>query len=90
MVTEVADKFHLVKNIMERAMKLVGDHYDEYRTAVRREERSNDNQQESVAAIPQQKTIKEQKIDSRLVMFSEVKDLQSKGFKPTTIAKNLV
>lgn len=89
MVTEVADKFHLVKNIMERAMKLVGDHYDEYRTAVRREERSNDNQQESVAAIPQQKTIKEQKIDSRLVMFCEVKDLQSKGFKPTTIAKKL-
>ena len=30
-VREVADKFHLVKNIMERTMKLVDEHYGENR-----------------------------------------------------------
>ena len=34
-VTEVADKFHLVKNIYDRFGKLIAEHYDDYRRAVR-------------------------------------------------------
>ena len=37
-VTEVADKFHLVKNIYDRFGKLIAEHYDDYRRAVRKNE----------------------------------------------------
>ncbi len=36
-IDEVADKFHLVKNILDRMTKLVAQKYAEYRTAVRDE-----------------------------------------------------
>ena len=34
-ITEVADKFHLVKNITDRMTKLVAENYADYRQAVR-------------------------------------------------------
>ena len=84
-VTEVADKFHLVKNIYDRFGKLIAEHYDDYRRAVRKEEEVEEVIHESTAG----KTSKPQKTDSRDIMFKEVKELQSKGFKPTTISKKL-
>lgn len=33
-VYEVADKFHLVKNIYDRFSKLISENYDDYRLAV--------------------------------------------------------
>lgn len=84
-VTEVADKFHLVKNIYDRFGKLIAEHYDDYRRAVRKDEEAEEAIQENTAI----KASKPQKLDSRNVMFKEVKELQSKGFKPTTISKKL-
>ena len=84
-VTEVADKFHLVKNIYDRFGKLIAEHYDDYRRAVRKIEEVEEAVHETAA----EKTPKPQKTDSRDIMFKEVKELQSKGFKPTTISKKL-
>ena len=84
-VTEVADKFHLVKNIYDRFGKLIAEHYDDYRRAVRK----NEEVEEPVHEDTEGKTPKPQKTDSRDIMFKEVKELQSKGFKPTTISKKL-
>ena len=84
-VTEVADKFHLVKNIYDRFGKLIAEHYDDYRRAVRKDEEVEEVVQESTDG----KTSKPQKTDSRDIMFREVKELQSKGFKPTAISKKL-
>jgi hypothetical protein len=84
-VTEVADKFHLVKNIYDRFGKLIAEHYDDYRRAVRKDEEVEEVVHESTAG----KTSKPQKTDSRDIMFREVKELQGKGFKPTTISKRL-
>lgn len=84
-VTEVADKFHLVKNIYDRFSKLIAEHYDDYRKAVRKGEDVEGVACESTATKPS----KPQKTDSRDIMFKEVKELQSKGFKPTTISKKL-
>ena len=84
-VTEVADKFHLVKNIYDRFGKLIAEHYDDYRKAVRKEEEVEEVVHESIA----EKTSKPQKTDSRDIMFKEVKELQGKGFKPTAISKKL-
>ena len=84
-VTEVADKFHLVKNIYDRFGMLIAEHYDDYRRAVRKDEEVEEVVQESTDG----KTSKPQKTDSRDIMFREVKELQSKGFKPTAISKKL-
>ena len=84
-VTEVADKFHRVKNIYDRFGKLIAEHYDDYRRAVRKDEEVEEVVQESTGG----KTSKPQKTDSRDIMFREVKELQSKGFKPTAISKKL-
>ena len=84
-VTEVADKFHLVKNIYDRFGKLIAEHYDDYRRAVRKIEEVEEAFHETAAG----KTPKPQNTDSRDIMFKEVKELQSKGFKPTTISKKL-
>ena len=84
-VTEVADKFHLVKNIYDRFSKLIAERYDDYRRAVRKNEEAEGTAHEDT----EQKTPKPQKTDSRDIMFKEVKELQSKGFRPTTISKKL-
>ena len=34
-ITEIADKFYLIKNISERFTKLIGEHYSDYRNAIR-------------------------------------------------------
>lgn len=87
-ITEVADKFHLVKNITDRMTKLVAENYAEYRQAVRGEEQEEVQPVKPVATQTGTPPTPK-KPDSRQVMFNEVKELQKKGFKPTTIAKKL-
>lgn len=87
-VTEVADKFHLVKNITDRMTKLVAENYAGYRQAVRSKEEESARTTEStnsplIIGVPSPKN------DLRDVMYKEVKELQKKGFKHTTIAKKL-
>ena len=85
-VVEVADKFHLIKHISERLMKTIDSHYDEYRMEVRKDEKEEvlDEMLPVLPALP-----KPAHEDSRMVMFREVKELQGKGFKPTTISRKL-
>ena len=86
-IDEVADKFHLVKNAYDRFSKLIAENYDDYRQAVRKEEQSEEAYEScsQKSAKPPEK----QKTDSRDIMFREVKELQAKGLKPTTISKKL-
>ena len=71
-ITEVADRFHLNMNMSECVKKVIGSHYDEYRSIVRQTE-----VQES------------SKVDSRQVMFNEVKELQAEGLNIAQISKKL-
>ena len=71
-ITEVADRFHLNMNMSDCVTKVIGSHYDKYRSAVRPEE---------VQETP--------KVDSRQVMFKEVKELQAEGFNIAQISKKL-
>lgn len=87
-ITEVADKFHLVKNIMDRMAGLVAEKYADYRQAVRNQEGTKVGVEEPVVS-PVAKECPGKKPDLREVMFREVKELQRKGFKPATIAKKL-
>lgn len=87
-ITEVADKFHLVKNITDRMTKLVAENYADYRQAMRGEDEKLAENQEPVAT-PAPAVTPSVKPDARQVMFHEVKELQQKGFKPATIAKRL-
>ena len=87
-ITEVADKFHLVKNITDRMTKLVAENYADYRQAVRNKEEESARTTESTNA-PLTIGLPDKKTDSRGVVYKEVKELQKKGFKPTPIAKKL-
>lgn len=75
-IIEVADRFHLVKNMSDCITKVISENYADYRTLVRGDE--NQSAKETPA-----------RIDSRQVMFDEVKELQNKGFKITKIANRL-
>ena len=87
-ITEVADKFHLIKNITDRMAKLIAENYSDYRRAIRDEEdRFTEEMEQSSGGYGKDPTI--ENADSRDVKFKEVKELQEKGFKPTTIAKRL-
>ena len=87
-ITEVADKFHLVKNITDRMIKLVAENYSGYRLAIRSKEDESARITESINdTLPPE--VSPSRTDSRDVMYKEVKELQRKGFKPTPIAKIL-
>ena len=87
-ITEVADKFHLVKNITDRMKKLVAENYADYRKAARCGE--NELAYTVVTAdSPSPIGHSSKKSDPRKVTFKEVKELQRKGFKPASIAKKL-
>ena len=84
-VTEVADKFHLIKNIYDRFCKLIGERYSDYRQAACEGDMGGERKNKEQS----HKARGSQKIDSRAVKFKEVKELQRIGLKPTTIAKKL-
>ena len=86
-VREVADKFHLVKNILDRFDKLVGENYNDYRQEVRL--RENARQRRDGQESMQGHAPVNQKTDTRGIKFREVKELQAKGFNPTEICKKL-
>lgn len=90
-ITEVADKFHLVKNISDRMTKLVAENYADYRQTVRDEELEvvRAVESEKPMGIVTKKLLSSNKPDTRQIMFNEVKELQQMGFKPTTIAGKL-
>ena len=90
-IIEVADRFHLIKNMSDCITKIIGEYYSDYRLSVRPEE----EEQVSLTAmeVDNQKSSENKsdviKLNSSKVKFNEVKELQAKGFKPTAIAKRL-
>lgn len=88
-IVEVADRFHLNKNMSDCITKVIGSHYEEYRRLARPDEvqimecsiEKEDSQQPD-------NPIKV-KNDSRQIMFNEVKELQKKELKINRIAKVL-
>ena len=89
----MADKFHLIKNIQDRFIKVLSDHYGDYRMMVRTEDDTSEHPPcSSVTSIKTERSsvIADEKVDSRQTIFNEVKELQMKGFMPTiTISKKL-
>ncbi len=87
-IMEIADKFHLVKNMSERFTRLIGEHYSDYRNAVREskiaQEKLRYDQLENLVSSQNSK-----RTDSRMIKFIEVKKMQLKGCKPFEIAKEL-
>ncbi|WP_455586946.1 ISL3 family transposase [Bacteroides sp.] len=88
-VVEIADKFHLIKNMQERMSKLLSEHYADYRNKIREKESMDDcllqQKQTSITNVHP----KQSKEDSRMIKFKEVKELQRKGFTPFAISKKL-
>ena len=71
--------------------KLVAENYADYRQAVRDEELNvmRAAGSEKPMAIVGKRLPSSDKLDTRQIIFNEVKELQRMGFKPTTIAKKL-
>ena len=85
-IEEVADKFHLVKNILERFDKLVAENYNDYRQTVRsREKAEGHDGQKGIKAH----SSTNQETDIRSIKFMEAKELQARGYNPTEICKKL-
>lgn len=71
-ITEVADKFHLIKNITDRMTRLVAENYADYRKAIRDEEKRCEEETEPTidcigTGLPGKAP------DSREIKFKEVK-----------------
>ena len=68
--------------------KLVAENYADYRQAVRDEELNvmRAAGSEKPMAIVGKRLPSSDKLDTRQIIFNEVKELQRMGFKPTTIA----
>ena len=88
-ITEIADKFHLIKNITDRMNKLVAENYADYREAIRTMEEAENVELEEPSCTSMIKECPKKKVDLRDTMFQEVKELQQKGFKPFRIARQL-
>lgn len=90
-IIEIADKFHLIKNLHDRIGQIIGTHYADYRSKVREKEFSENPPVNDIAEpiTPIADHKKEIKIDQRVVMFKEVKELQQKGFPPFRISRKL-
>ena len=67
-ITEITDKFHLIKNMSDRLLKTISAHYADYREAIRKNEPTIENipEEKVTAFIPSHK---KQKVDSRIIMF---------------------
>ena len=89
-IIEVADRFHLIKNMSDCVTKVISNRYTAYRDAVR----FPDSTEEESEPVLQDAEVKPGKnadnpIDIRTTMFSEVKELQEQGFKISAIARKL-
>lgn len=67
-ITEVADRFHLIKNMSDCVTKVISENYADYHTLVKGDEN------QSVKNEPV-------RTDSRQVMFEEVKELQARALR---------
>jgi len=88
-IIEVADRFHLVKNMSDCISKLISENYHDYRELVR-STKTPSEVAETTESLPNDFSCQQiKKEDIRMVMFKEVKELQAIGLKETRIAKTL-
>lgn len=92
-IIEVADRFHLCKNMSECVTTIISSHYIDYQRTVCPEE---DKQESNLSDINSRVvndtplySYKDEKTDSRKVMFDEIKRLQSDKLKINQIARKL-
>lgn len=85
-IIEIADRFHLVKNMTDCITKVISENYVEYRKSLFVQEVAIINQ---VQESPDDPPIISIKPDTRTNIFNEVKELQAKGFNINTIARKL-
>lgn len=85
-ICEVADLFHLVKNMSDCVTKIISDNYHSYREMV-----ATRTKPEIITPVTKQEGIAEPLVKDtyREAMFKEVKRLQSFGKKPTWIASHM-
>ena len=85
-IIEVADRFHLVKNMFDRLNKYIHVHYKELSVV------PNDLAKQEIPPQSEANTIQggnEEKVDSRQMIFERVKELQAKGVNMTKTARLL-
>lgn len=85
-IIEIADRFHLVKNMTDCITKVISENYVEYRRSLSVQKTTIINE---TPESPDKPFVTDMKIDTRTNMFNEVKELQAKGFKINAIAKKL-
>ncbi|MGL6177632.1 MAG: transposase [Tannerellaceae bacterium] len=85
-IVEIADRFHLVKNMADCITKVISDNYMEYRRSQSVREIAVINELQD---LPDKIPEIGMKIDTRTNIFNEVKELQAKGFKINAIARKL-
>lgn len=90
-IVEVADRFHLIKNMSNCITKVISDNYSDYRNLIRPDEVLTVQEDEYITSEGHQRISPaiEEKSDARTNMFNEVKELQNKGLKIKSIAKKL-
>ncbi|MBQ7671679.1 MAG: ISL3 family transposase [Paludibacteraceae bacterium] len=81
-IIEVADRFHLVKNMSERLGKIINEHYVEYKRLVRPV--LTPSVKAKLTRLPVSGTI-----DSRQHTFDEVKRLQAAGINGAEISRRV-
>lgn len=84
-IIEVADRFHLIKNMSDCITKVISNNYTDYRDT----ERLTEIAKEKPEQLLQNSEVKSNTPDSRSTMFKEVKELQELGFKVSKISKKL-
>lgn len=91
-IIEIADRFHLVKNMTDCITKVISENYVEYRKSLSVQKMTIINEAHGSPdkpSVTDMEFVTDIKIDTRTNMFNEVKELQAKDFKINAIAKKL-
>ena len=85
-IIEVADRFHLIKNLSDKISKLINEKFADYKKLIRPEivKSSEDKASKKMLLLPVSK-----RVDKRQVHFDAVKEMRSKGFSIEKIAKSV-
>jgi len=85
-IMEVADRFHLVKNLSDKMTRIVNEHYAEYKALARPEEARIVETDKKAGKLLLPVSGKE---DKRKVYFDEVKRLRATGLSIKRISENV-
>lgn len=85
-IIEVADRFHLIKNLSDKISKLINERFADYKKLIRPEivKISEDKASKKPLLLPVSK-----RVDKRQVHFDAVKKMRAKGISIEKIAKSV-